>query len=192
MSQKIAVFASGEGTNAERLIKYFENTKTPVAIVVTNNSKAGVVVRAGKYGVPVLQITKQELADIDCFFKMIEKHRVTWIVLAGFLLKIPSYLVQRFPNKIINIHPSLLPKFGGKGMYGNHVHKAVLEAGEKESGITIHFVNEHYDEGAIIFQATCVIEETDTVESLSKKIHALEYFHFPKVVEEVINKAIWE
>ncbi len=185
----VALFASGSGTNAENLINYFSASKeVKIKLVVTNNAEAGVVKRAEAHKKNIQIISKQALANYtDQIIDFLQTEKVDLIVLAGFLLKIPEKLIQAFPNRIINIHPALLPKHGGKGMYGHHVHKAVIDAKEKESGITAHYVNEEYDKGATILQAVCKVDENETVETLAAKIHELEYFYFPKAVEKVIE-----
>ncbi len=187
MMKKIVLFASGSGSNAENIIRYF-NPQGAIGFpaVVTNKASAYVHERAKQLGIPSYTFSKQEFED-GTVLKLLQKESVDFIVLAGFLLKIPENLLQAYPNRIINIHPALLPKFGGKGMYGMHVHEAVLAAGEKESGITIHYVNENYDEGQIIFQAKCDILPTDSAEDVANKVHALEYKYFPKVIEGIIG-----
>ena len=181
----VAVFASGEGTNAENLFNYFANdNRIKFKLVVTNNNTAGIVARAEKFKKNIHFVSKTALNEYtNQLIEFLKVEKIDLIILAGFLLKIPEAFVKAFPNKIINIHPSLLPKFGGKGMYGHHVHKAVLNAGETESGITIHFVNEAHDEGKIILQAKCNVSPTDDVDSLSKKIRVLEFENLPKAVE---------
>ena len=185
----VALFASGNGTNAENLINYFSASKeVKIKLVVTNNADAGVVKRAEVYKKNIQIISKQALESYtDQIIDFLQTEKVDLIVLAGFLLKIPEKLIQAFPNRIINIHPALLPKHGGKGMYGKFVHKAVIDANEKESGITAHYVNEEYDKGATILQAVCRVDEYETIETLAAKIHELEYFYFPKAVEKVID-----
>lgn len=185
---RIAIFASGSGSNAENIAHYFENNASvTVSLILTNNANAYVLERAKKLGIPAKIFSKDEFLKSDEILHFLVENNINLIILAGFLLKIPENLIKKFSNKIINIHPALLPKFGGKGMYGNHVHKAVVAAGETESGITIHYVNEHYDEGKIIFQAKCAIIDTDTPEDVATKIHKLEYEHFPKVIEELLR-----
>ncbi len=188
----LAVFASGEGTNAENLFQYFANSKTvKIKIVVTNKSDAGVIARAEKYKKNISILPKYVLENnTDQVIDFLQTEQVDFIVLAGFLLKIPKDLISAFPNKIINIHPSLLPKFGGAGMYGHHVHEAVLEAKESQSGITIHYVNEEYDKGEHILQAKCDIDENETLESLSKKIRALEFEYLPKAINLLLEKSV--
>lgn len=180
----LAIFASGSGTNAENIINYFASHPTIRAKkILSNKQDAFVHQRAKKCRVPSSSFLKVDFGR-ESFLNQLEE--IDFIILAGFLWLIPKYLVRTFPDKIINIHPALLPKFGGKGMYGDRVHNAVIETGEKESGITIHLVNEEYDKGKILFQAKCKVDETDTPDSLAAKIHELEYAHFPKVIEEFI------
>lgn len=184
--ERIAILASGEGTNAERIIRYFSEKRTAeVALVITNKAQAGVLNRAERLSVPSLVITAQGFADGEAL-EALHRFHIDFIVLAGFLLKVPDNILHDYPNKIVNIHPALLPKFGGKGMYGAHVHEAVIAAGEKESGITIHYIDGHYDEGSIIFQGTCPVMPGDTPDMLAARVHQLEYEYFPKVIEEVI------
>jgi phosphoribosylglycinamide formyltransferase-1 len=188
MKVRVAILASGSGTNAENIVNYFkDNNNVEIAMIASNKPGAYVLERAKKLDVPYYHFTNEELKEGMVANQLILK-RIDFVVLAGFLQKIPSGLIQVFPNRIINIHPALLPNYGGKGMYGDKVHQAVIEKGDKQSGISIHYVNENYDEGAIIFQAKCEVNENDTPESLAKKIHELEYKHFPKVIEEVIEK----
>lgn len=186
--KNIAIFASGEGTNAENLFNYFNNDKrVKFKLVVTNSDTAGVIARAEKYKKNVQIISKTALNEYtDKIIEFLKTENIDLIVLAGFLLKIPEAFVKAFPNQIINIHPSLLPKYGGKGMHGMHVHKAVLENKETESGITIHYVNEEYDKGEVILQAKCEISADDTPETLSAKIRKLEFEYFPKAIEKII------
>ncbi|MDZ7613037.1 MAG: phosphoribosylglycinamide formyltransferase [Flavobacteriaceae bacterium] len=183
--KKIIIFASGSGTNAENIMHYFADSDVvSVNYVITNNKEAQVIKRAGKFDVPVKILEKGELVSNE-FLNFLKKEG-DLIILAGFLLKIPEPVVCAFPERIINIHPSLLPKYGGKGMYGKHVHEAVVANQEKESGITIHFVNEKYDDGAVIFQKEVPVEENDSAEAVAAKIHELEQKYFPKVIEKVI------
>jgi phosphoribosylglycinamide formyltransferase 1 len=185
----IAVFASGSGTNAENLIQYFRNKQEfNVALIVCNNVDAGVIERANRLNVPCVVIDKESFNDQVRMLEILRQYQIEFIALAGFLWLIPPYLVTAFPNGIVNIHPALLPKFGGKGMYGDKVHQSVIQSGETESGITIHWVNEHYDEGTIIFQAKCKIAPEDSPQSLASKIHLLEYEFYPKVLEEILRK----
>lgn len=183
--KKIIIFASGSGTNAENIMHYFTDSDVvSINYVITNNREAQVIARAGKFAVPVKILEKGEL--ITAKFLNFLKKEGDLIILAGFLLKIPESVVGAFPDRIINIHPSLLPKYGGKGMYGKHVHEAVVANKEKESGITIHFVNEKYDDGAIIFQKKVSIEEGDSPEAVAAKIHELEQKYFPQIIEKVV------
>lgn len=183
-----AVFASGEGTNAENLFKFFANdTRIKIKLVVTNKDTAGIIARAEKYKKNVQIISRESLENYtDQFIEFLKLEKIDLIILAGFLLKIPPAFVKAFPNRIINIHPALLPKYGGKGMYGNKVHSAVIENKEKESGITIHLVNEEYDKGEIILQQKCEVLENDTIDTLAQKIQKLEHEHFPKAIERFL------
>lgn len=186
--KKIAIFASGEGTNAQRIIDYFKSShKIKIALVVSNNANANVLNRAKNNSIETFTIDKKIFYETQQIIEKLKSKNIDLIVLAGFLWMIPENLIQSFSNKIINIHPALLPKFGGKGMYGKHVHKAVIDGNEKESGISIHYVNEKYDEGKIISQHKCEITQAETVESLAKKIHQLEYEFFPKVIEQILT-----
>ena len=186
--KNVAIFASGEGTNAENLFNYFRDDKRlKIKLVVASSDTAGVIARAEKHKKTVQIISKSALLDYTSqIIEFLEGEKIDIIILAGFLLKIPEQFIKAFPNKIINIHPSLLPKYGGKGMYGMNVHKAVIENKESESGITIHFVNEEYDKGEIILQAKCKVANDDTPESLALKIRALEFEFFPKAIEKII------
>ena len=186
---KIAVFASGSGTNVENIIKHFKfNNNIIVSIIFTNNQKAGVIERANRLNVPVSIFSKEDFYQNGKVSEMLNNNKIDFIVLAGFLWLVPINIIENFKMKIINIHPALLPKYGGKGMYGEKVHKTIIENGETESGITIHYVNNKYDDGDIIFQAKCAIEKNDTPESLAQKIHILEYEFYPKVIEKTIEK----
>ncbi|MEN8186553.1 MAG: phosphoribosylglycinamide formyltransferase [Bacteroidota bacterium] len=183
---RIIILASGSGTNAENIIKYFKNSKDiEVTNVLSNNKNAGVLERAKRLKVSSKVFSKKEL-NSDEFLHFLKKE-ADFIILAGFLLKLPERIVQEFPDKIINIHPALLPKYGGKGMYGMYVHEAVVKNNEKESGITIHYVNENYDDGAIIFQKSVSLTEEDTPEDVAAKIHILEQENFPRVIENVLS-----
>jgi len=183
---RIIIFASGSGTNAENIVKHFQtSTLATVTFIVTNNSKAGVLDRADRLAVPSKIFSKNEMLQAE-FIKFL-KENADFIVLAGFLLKIPDEMIKQFPNTIVNIHPALLPKYGGKGMYGMHVHEAVVENQESESGITIHYVNENYDEGAIIFQKSVDLTVDDTPNDVAAKIHQLEQDNFPKVIENLLQ-----
>lgn len=186
MDIKIAVFASGSGSNAEQLIKHFQSvSEMTVSQVYCNKPDALVLERAKNLDVPSLVFTRSEFKSEE-FLAQLES--VDFIILAGFLWKIPEYLIQAFPDKIINIHPALLPSYGGKGMYGSHVHESVIANKEKQSGITIHLVNENYDKGRTLFQASCDITSEDTPDSLTQKIHQLEHKYFPQIVEDYIRE----
>lgn len=186
---RIAIFASGAGSNARKIIERFsQHHIIEVALVVSNKSQAGVLNIADINKIPVLLIEREKFFRGDAYLPELASYHIDFIVLAGFLWKIPLALIKAYPDKIINIHPALLPKYGGKGMFGAFVHEAVIAAKEKESGITIHFVDELYDHGYHIFQATCPVYTDDTPESLALRIHALEHEHFPVVIEEVILK----
>ena len=185
--KKIAIFASGSGSNAENLITRFaSNRDMRVVSVFCNKQDAFVITRAKNLGIPSIVFAKKELLETDNILNELQSQGIDYIILAGFLLKIPENLLLKYSDKIINIHPALLPNYGGKGMYGDNVHKAVIAAKEKESGITIHLVNEKYDDGKTLFQARCTISKDDTPESLAQKIHNLEHRFFPEVVEKYI------
>ena len=185
--KKIVVFASGSGTNAENIIKYFAKTKTGnVVAVFTNNRNAGVLERAKTYEIQTNVFSKEQLFEGEVLHK-VNEIQPDLIVLAGFLLKLPANIIAAYPDKIINIHPALLPKYGGTGMYGMHIHKAIVANKENETGITIHFVNENYDEGNIIFQQNVVLAGDETPEEVAHKIHDLEQKYFPTVIEEILN-----
>ena len=185
---RIAIFASGAGSNALKIIEYFKNHETiGVALVVCNKPGAGVIDIAGSNNIPVLMIDKERFFRGDGHVADLASFNIDFIVLAGFLWKIPVTLTNAYPSSIINIHPAVLPNYGGKGMYGMNVHTAIINAGEKESGITIHYVDEHYDNGDIIFQDKVSIDLSDTPETLAAKIHSLEHEHFPRIIEQVIN-----
>ena len=187
MKKNIAIFASGSGSNTENIIRYFrENEAIQVSLVLSNRSDAYVLERAHRLGVPCNVFPKEDWVAGDEILAVLQEYHIDFVVLAGFLVRVPDLLLHAYPNKIINIHPALLPKFGGKGMYGNRVHEAVVAAGEKKSGITIHYINERYDEGNIVFQAVCPVLPTDSPEDVAKKVHALEYEHFPRVIERVL------
>ncbi|GAA3776206.1 phosphoribosylglycinamide formyltransferase [Corallibacter vietnamensis] len=186
--KRIVIFASGSGTNAENLIKFFQNRETGSVIqVLTNNPHAKVLERCKKLNVSALSFNRTAFTSQDDVLNILKASQPDLIVLAGFLWKFPEAILKVFPNKVINIHPALLPKYGGKGMYGMHVHEAVIANKEKETGITIHYVNENYDEGAIIFQAKCYIDTLDNANDVARKIHELEMAHFPKVVEQLLK-----
>lgn len=185
--KNIVLFASGGGSNAEQIMSYFSQNETAkVALVLTNNAYAGVLAKAETYSVPTLVFTKDELSN-GFVLRHLQAFNPHLIVLAGFLLKFPADIIEAYPHRVINIHPALLPKYGGKGMYGLHVHRAVLENKEKESGITIHYVNNNYDEGNVIFQQAVAIEECLTPEEVALKVLELEHEHFPKVIEQLVN-----
>jgi len=185
--KKIIVFASGSGTNAENIIKYFSNIEiAKVVSIFTNNASAKVIDRAKNHQIPVEIFSKNELLERNVLQK-IQKIDPDLIVLAGFLLKFPENIIEQYPNKIINIHPALLPKYGGKGMYGMHIHRAIVNNKEKETGISIHYVNENYDEGGIIFQANVALTDADTPETVAEKIHELEQTHFPEIIHKILE-----
>ena len=189
MPTNIAIFASGSGSNAENICSFFQNSHDiNVVLICSNNKNAFVLKRAKNLGVDAVFFTKAQLISFGFLEKTLTNFNVNFIVLAGFLLKIPQKMINKYPNKIINIHPALLPKYGGKGMYGENIHRAVIENKDEESGVTIHYVNQNYDEGEIIFNAKCEVTKTDTPESLAIKIQALEYTCFPKIIELVIKK----
>jgi phosphoribosylglycinamide formyltransferase-1 len=184
----VAIFASGTGSNAKKIIEYFANAShIKISLIVCNKKGAGVISIAEKEHIPVLLIDKEQFLNGDAYVEVLKHHAIDFIVLAGFLWKIPSKLIAAYPNKIINIHPALLPKYGGKGMYGHFVHEAVVAAKDPESGITIHYVDEQYDHGNVIFQARCTIDPVDTADVVAQKVLVLEHLHFPRVVEETIQ-----
>lgn len=189
--KRIAIFASGNGSNAENIIRYFRrhnDTCAEVVLVVSNNPEAKVVQRGKALGVDTAVMSRQEINDPGKILPLLQNHAVDFIVLAGFLLMVPAFLIARFNQRIINIHPSLLPRFGGKGMFGSHVHRAVVEAGASETGITIHHVSEKYDEGQIIFQASTPLSPADTPADVERKVHELERLHFPRIIAEAISR----
>lgn len=184
---RIAILASGSGTNAEEIFKFFkDHPRIQVVTLLSNNPQAYALERAKKYGVPTLVFDRKEFRESSLVSDWLKQHQVTHLVLAGFLWLIPENLIRTYPGRIINIHPALLPKFGGKGMYGMKVHEAVKAAGETETGITIHEVNEHYDEGRILFKAICPVKSEDSPEDIAKKVHQLEYAHYPSLIEQWI------
>ncbi|MDD3322856.1 MAG: phosphoribosylglycinamide formyltransferase [Paludibacter sp.] len=186
MPLKIALFASGSGSNAENIVKFFsESEKIIFPVIISNKKDAFVHERAKNLQIPSFSFSREDFISGYPLLDFLKKHEIDAIVLAGFLLKVPEVLVNAFPNRIINIHPALLPKYGGKGMYGHHVHEAVVASGDTESGITIHYVNAHYDEGSIIFQAKCPVSPSDTADMIADKVHALEYEYFPKVIQDI-------
>ncbi len=188
MPTNIAIFASGAGSNAQKIIDHFRNNEeVQIALIVCNNPLAGILQIAEREKINSLLIERQQFLKGDAYLPELEKAGIRFIVLAGFLWKLPQVLIEAFPQKIINIHPALLPKYGGKGMYGQKVHEAVINSGDAESGITIHYVDEHYDHGDTILQATTVVEKNDTPHSLAQKIHALEHKHYPLVIAELLQ-----
>ncbi|AMR34289.1 phosphoribosylglycinamide formyltransferase [Mucilaginibacter sp. PAMC 26640] len=189
MKKRIAIFASGSGSNAQKIMEHFKrNADAEVVLILTNNPQAYVLQRADNFEIPSHVFTRREFYDTDDVIALLKNLQVDIIVLAGFLWLVPPSLLSAFPNKIINLHPALLPKFGGKGMYGDNVHKAVLAAGEEESGITIHFANTQFDEGEIIHQSRFKIEPGDNLEMVKFKVQQLEHMHFPKVIETLLKK----
>ena len=182
----IAIFASGSGSNAENIIRFFEQNENIRFFIVSNKEDAFVHQRAKNLDVPSVTFSSKQFRESDDVLNFLQEKNIDFIVLAGFLLKVPGNIITAFPNKIVNIHPALLPKFGGKGMYGSHVHEAVVAAGEKQSGITVHYINAHYDEGEIIFQAGCEVLPTDSASDIAQKVQALEYEHFPKVIAGIL------
>jgi len=191
--KRIVIFASGSGSNAENLIKFFQNSDVASVIqVLTNNPHAKVLERCKRLDVSAFSFNKTAFIKTDDVLNLLKASKPDLIVLAGFLWKFPEHILKAFPNQVINIHPALLPKYGGKGMYGMHVHRAVVANNESETGITIHYVNENYDEGAIIFQAKCDVDISDTAEDVVAKIHELEMKHFPEVVEKLLGAEVLE
>jgi phosphoribosylglycinamide formyltransferase-1 len=186
--KRIVIFASGGGTNAENLIKFFQNSDNASVIqILCNNPHAKVLERAKTLKVSAFAFNRTAFSKTDDVLNLLKASQPDLIVLAGFLWKFPEFIIDAFPNKVINIHPALLPKYGGKGMYGMHVHEAVVENKEPETGITIHYVNKNYDEGAIIFQAKCDVTSQDTAKDVASKIHDLEMEYFPKVIATLLN-----
>ena len=187
--KRIAIFASGSGSNAENIANYFKGSESvEISLIVANNPQAYVLERAKKLGIPSQVVTKAEFMAADSIVAMMQEYKIDFIVLAGFLLLVPQKLIDAFPSRIVNIHPALLPKHGGKGMYGDRVHKAVVESGDTESGITIHLIDADYDKGTTFFQAKCPVLPTDTPDDVAAKVHALEYEHFPHVIEEILQQ----
>lgn len=186
-TKNIAIFASGEGSNARNIIDYFKTSdKIKVSLIISNKASANVLNHAKNAGIDTFIIDRTAFYETNTTIDKLKSEKIDLIILAGFLWMIPENLIKAFPNKIVNIHPALLPKFGGKGMYGMNVHRAVIEQKEKKSGISIHYVNEHYDEGKIISQHACIVAENETAETLAKKIHQLEYEFFPKAIEKLL------
>ncbi len=189
MQRNIAIFASGSGSNAQNIIEQLEGKSSlHFPFILTNKSDAYVLERARKLGIPGHYFPKSIFDQGEELVSFLREHAIDGIVLAGFLLKVSAPLLEAYPNKIINIHPALLPHYGGKGMYGHYVHEAVKNAGETESGITIHYVNEQYDAGDIIFQAKCAVLPTDSADDIAAKVHELEYAHFPHIIQEVFER----
>ena len=189
MSKKIAIFASGSGSNAENIARYFSDKSIAnVELIITNRADSYVVERAKQMNIKSAFFPNSAWKEPKEVLDLLMSHKINFIVLAGFLIRVPEAILNKYPNRVINIHPALLPKFGGKGMYGDNVHNAVIEAKEKESGITIHYCNEHYDEGDIIFQAKCEVLPTDTAEDVANKVHKLEYKHFPIIIEKLVKQ----
>lgn len=186
---KVALFASGSGTNVENIVNYFKNHKTiEISLIISDNKQAYVLKRAKKLNILSQYFSRKSFSASENILSFLKEKNIDFIVLAGFLSLVPTYLIRAYPKKIINIHPALLPNYGGKGMYGDNVHKAVITNQEKESGISIHYVNEEYDKGELIFQKKCKIYSEDTPDSLAKKIHQLEYKYFPAIIEKSIEK----
>ncbi len=184
---RISIFASGSGTNAQKIMEKFQDHPTiSVRLVLSNNPDAYILSRARQFHIPTLTFSRPELYQSNHIMDILSVQGIDYIVLAGFLWLIPAYILKAYPNRIVNIHPALLPNYGGKGMYGRRVHEAVIAAGEKESGISIHYVNEKYDDGEIIFQAKCPVESGDTPETLAARILELEHEHYPEVIEKVV------
>ena len=189
MKKRIVIFASGNGTNTQNIIKYFQNSKhAQVVCVLSNNKNAKVLDRSLDLNIEALSFTKAEMLDPQGLLSLLNNRKPDLLVLAGFLLKFPEIIIDAYPNKVINIHPALLPKYGGKGMYGHHVHKAVVENKETHSGITIHYVNNHYDQGKVIFQKKTTIAPLDTPQDVAQKVQLLEHQWLPKVIEDVLTK----
>lgn len=188
--KRLALFASGSGTNVENIARYFDgHAEISVELILCNNPSAGVIERANRLGIPIRLFDRQQFRSGEVR-SWLEEARIDWVILAGFLWLVPKELVEAFPNRILNIHPALLPSYGGKGMYGDRVHEAVVAANETQSGITIHLVNEHYDEGNTVFQASFPVEPGDTAAEVARKCHELEYKHYPPVIEEAVLKGI--
>lgn len=186
---RIAILASGSGSNAENICNYYaQRPDVEISLIISNKFSAFVHQRAQKLGIKSITLSNSSLSDDEIFLNLLKEYQIDFIILAGYLLRIPVDVVRAYPHRIVNIHPALLPKYGGKGMYGDRVHEAVVEAGEKESGISIHFVNENYDEGSILFQATCPILEKDTPKDVAAKVHVLEHIHYPTIIDQVLQK----
>lgn len=186
---RLAILASGSGSNAENIIRYFSNEpRVEIGLIISNKPEAQVHLRAKHLDVPSVTLSKETLSDGIQLVEILKAAGIEFVVLAGFLLKIPAALISHFPNRIVNIHPALLPKYGGKGMFGQHVHQAVVDSKETESGITIHLVDENYDEGSIVFQAKCNVAPTDSADDVAAKVHELEYKHYPEVIGMLLKK----
>ena len=186
---QLAIFASGTGSNARKIIEYFKDHPViRVALVVSNKPDAPVLAMAQSHQIETLVINRKSFYESEDILDTLREHQVDLVILAGFLWLVPAYLIRAFPRRIINIHPALLPRYGGKGMYGHHVHQAVWEAREPESGITIHYANEHYDEGDIIFQIKCVLAPEDSPEDIARKVLELEHYYFARVIERVVGE----
>jgi phosphoribosylglycinamide formyltransferase-1 len=188
-THRLAIFASGTGTNAENIIRYFEGSKTvQIVMVLSNNPDAGVLKRASVHNIPTFVFSRHQFYQTNEISDMLKENKITYIVLAGFLWLIPHNILNAYPDRIINIHPALLPLHGGKGMYGHKVHESVKQNREKNTGISIHLVNENYDEGKVLFRAECSIDpDKDTTDDIADKVHALEYKHFPRIIEQVLS-----
>ena len=183
----VAIFASGGGSNALKIIEYFKNHSTiQISLIVSNKKEAGVLDIAHEHGIDALIVSKSTFYESEEILKSLDKYKISFIVLAGFLLLVPQSIISRFNKKIVNIHPALLPKFGGRGMYGSHVHEAVKQAGETETGITIHFANAHYDEGDVIFQTKCALSPEDSPSDIARKVLSLEHEYFAKTIEHLL------
>lgn len=190
MLHHIAIFASGTGSNAKKIVEHFKhNRSVTVSLIVTNKADAPVLAMARENGIPTMVIDRDHFYKTEDILEKFNKFSIGFVVLAGFLWLVPTYLVRAFEKRMVNIHPALLPKYGGKGMYGMRVHEAVKKAGDTETGITIHFVNEQYDDGDIIFQAKCPVNPEDSPEDIAKKIHQMEHRHFPKVIEKLLAES---
>ena len=186
---RLAILASGSGSNAENIIHFFSSeNRVKIGIIISNNTEAQVHQRAERLGIPSFTFSRETLMNGSAMTQILKKEQIDFIILAGYLVKIPTVLISAYPNRIVNIHPALLPKFGGKGMYGNHVHQAVVDAKEQQTGITIHLVNENYDEGSIVFQEKCTVLPSDSVEDVAAKVHELEFLHYPEVIGQLLQK----
>ena len=189
MMKRLAIFASGNGSNAQAIAEYFsESSDARVVLILSNREDAFVVQRAKALNIPVRVFNREDFYKTDIITGLLIDQQIDLVVLAGFLWLLPPSLIHAFPDRIINIHPALLPKYGGKGMYGDTVHKAVIASHDKETGITIHYVNKLYDAGDIIFQTRCKVDPSDTPASLAEKVHALEYLHYPRIIEDMVQK----